>query len=99
MSDKQNNELIGCIVGAIIQSKPECVHAVAERVLAYQGVDIHAQDDCARLVITIEAKNSKDTLTITEDLQNIQGVLSITPVYQYNEENNTEGEQRGWQWR
>ncbi len=99
MNDDQNNESIGCIVGAIIQSKPECIHTVSEYVKAYDGVDIHAQDDCARLVITIEAKDSKGTLTITESLQNIHGVLSITPVYQYNEENQTEGEQRGWQWR
>jgi len=100
MSDehKNNEEDVGCIVGAVVQLKPGVASDVRQRLLGCEGVEIHTEDEQSRLVITMEAKTSKAVLKLTEHIQNLEGVLSVTPVYQHCEENNKQ-QQGGWQWR
>ena len=99
MSEKHNNveEDVGCIVGAVVQLKPDAEIAVGQQVAACEGVEVHTQDEQLRLVITMEAKTSKAALKLTEHIQNLNGVLSVTPVYQHCEEN--QQHEGGWKWR
>jgi len=96
--DVDHEETVGCIVGAVVQlKKHDC--ATKAQLLTYQGVDIHGEDMQSRLVITLEADDHRAMNALTESLQQLEGVLHLMPVYQYNEEQPNRGQQRGWQWR
>jgi len=101
MSDEQlgKEEYIGCIVGAIVQLQPDAGTAIRQQLAELDGVEIHNEDEQSRLVITMEAVTSKAALKLTEHIQNLKGVLSVTPVYQHNEENRQQDQQGGWKWR
>lgn len=104
MSDASEKEVVGCIVGAVVQLKPEYInrnshHAVREQLAECAGVEIHAEDEQSRLVITMEATTSKAVLHLTESIQNFDGVMAVTPVYQYDENNRKEEQPGGWRWR
>jgi len=101
MSHEQNQveEDVGCIVGAIVQLKPGADAAIRQQLSSCEGVEVHTEDDQLRLVITMEAKTSKAVLKLTEDIQNLNGILSVTPVYQHCEENHQQNQQGGWKWR
>ena len=72
---------------------------VRQRLVGCESVEIHTEDDQLRLVITMEANTSKAALKLTEEIQNISGILSVTPVYQHCEENHYQDQQGGWKWR
>jgi len=92
-------EMVGCIVGAVVQLKVDSSSEVREQLLQCEGVEIHAEDEQSRLVITMEAATSKGVLHLTESIQNFDGVLSVTPVYQHDENNRQEEQPGGWRWR
>lgn len=89
-------ESVGCIVGAVVQLKPEVGKDVVQQLMGYNGIEIHAEDEQSRLVITMEAATSKMVLKMTEQIQNLDGVLSVTPVYQHCEESGADDQQGEW---
>jgi len=95
--EQQKN--IGCIVGAVIQVKPNMEEAVRLQLEQHKQVEIHAEDEQSRWVITLEAENSKEMLHLTEHIQNMAGILSVTPVYQHCEDNQNNEQEGGWKWR
>ncbi|PCI44164.1 MAG: hypothetical protein COB41_05120 [Proteobacteria bacterium] len=98
--EKNTEDDVGCIVGAVLQVKPGMEGVVRVRLLQHESVEIHAEDAQSRWVITLEAETNKQLLKLTETIQNIQGILGVTPVYQHCEENkNTGQEDGGWRWR
>jgi nitrate reductase NapAB chaperone NapD len=99
MNATREEDAVGCIVGAVLQVKPGMEDDVRQCVLQYEGIEIHAEDEQSRWVITLEAKTSKKILNLTEEIQNIHGILSVTPVYQHCEENQQHDQQGGWRWR
>jgi len=101
MNDEQQycDEPVGCIVGAVVQLQPHVDDGVRCRLAACSGVDIHGQDEQSRLVITMEAETSREVMKLTEHIQNLDGVLYVTPVYQHCEENRNNEKDGGWKWR
>jgi len=98
-----DEESIGCIVGAVVHVKASESASVRQALLQCDGVEIHAEDEQSRLVITMEAATSKAVLKLTESIQNIDGVSQVTPVYQHSEDHKnkeqSEEESGGWKWR
>jgi len=94
-----DEKFIGCIVGAVVQLKPDAETEIRQQLAVCDGVEIHSVDEQSRLVITMEAATSKSVLKLTEQIQNMDGVLSVTPVYQHCEENQQQDQQGGWKWR
>ncbi len=93
-------EPIGCIVGAVVQLKTQkSSDEVRQQLGKCEGVEIHAEDEQSRLVITMEAATSKAVLKLTEAIQNFDGVLQVTPVYQHSEDHRQEEQPGGWKWR
>ncbi|MDQ6987047.1 MAG: chaperone NapD [Mariprofundaceae bacterium] len=101
MSDEQQycDEPVGCIVGAVVQLQVPVDDAVCRRLAACAGVEIHGQDKQSRLVITMEAETSREVMNLTEHIQNLDGVLYVTPVYQHCEGNQSNEKDGGWTWR
>jgi len=95
----QDDELVGCIVGAVVHVQEACVAVVREMLDQCEGVEIHTEDEQSRLVITMEASTSKAVMKLTENIQNFDGVMQVTPVYQHSEDNRQEDQPGGWRWR
>lgn len=98
MQNGENEESIGCIVGAVVQLHPEQAD-IAQQLSKHANIEVYAQDEQSRLVITIEAASSKEVMRLSEDIQNMEGVLQITPVYQHSEDNKNDKQDGGWRWR
>ncbi|MDQ6973827.1 MAG: chaperone NapD, partial [Mariprofundaceae bacterium] len=98
MSMSDNHEYVGCTVGAVLQVKPNMEEDVRLQLKQHEQVEIHAEDAQSRWVITLEADNSKKMLQLTEHIQNMAGVLSVTPVYQHCEDNQNNEQEGGWKW-
>ena len=97
-SEELLEESVGCIVGAVVQLHTD--HGgVAQQLGKNFKIEVHAQDEQSRLVITIEAASSKEVMKLSEDIQNMDGVLQITPVYQHSEDNQNDKQDGGWRWR
>ncbi len=94
-----NNEQepVGCIVGAVIQLRPNCTKKQYERLVRKKGLEIHARDDQQRLVVTLEADTDGEVIEIIEKIQNMNSVLNIYTVYHHLDEFQNETE--GWTWR
>ena len=93
-----SEESVGCIVGAVVQLHPDH-DDVVQQLGKNPNIEVHAQDEQSRLVITIEATTSKAVMRLSEDIQNMEGVLQITPVYQHSEDNQNDKQDGGWRWR
>ena len=71
------------ISGIVVHTSPENSIALQRQMTDLAGVEIHAAEGDGRIVITIE-----DTLDITPSdtlmsVQNMQGVLSASLIYNY----------------
>jgi len=89
---------VGCIVGAVVHMVPDNHGLVKEQLSMLEGVDIHVEDERFRLVITIEAATSRAAVSLTESIQDINGVMHVAMVYQHCEGLNKTQEE-GWTWR
>jgi len=97
--DREDEEALGCIVGAVVQLKADSDASVRQQLLGCEGVEIHVEDEQSRLVITMEAATSKAVMKLTEAIQNFDGVMSVAPVYQFSEDHKKEEQPGGWRWR
>ncbi len=95
MSNEQ--EAVGCIVGAVIQLAPDCTKQQYEKLLETEGLEIHAQDAQRRLVVTLETDTDGKMIETIEDIQDMNSVLNIYTVYHHLDEFQNETE--GWTWR
>ncbi|NIX10547.1 MAG: glutamate synthase [Gammaproteobacteria bacterium] len=55
------------------------------------GVEVHAQSDDGRLVVTVEETPAHRAADTVMDLHNVAGVLSAAVVYHHNEFETEEG--------
>jgi len=97
--NQEMESTVGCIVGAVVQMTPAASDDARRQLEQCAGIEIHGEDKQSRLVITMEATTSKAVMKLTEHIQNISGVLQVTPVYQHCEDNQTVDQEGGWKWR
>jgi periplasmic nitrate reductase NapD len=74
------------IVGMLLHLKPDLRAAAANEVAARPGVEIHAQQEDGRMVITID---DDDTYRLTETmmtLHTLPGVLAASLIYHHSED-------------
>jgi nitrate reductase NapD len=71
------------ISGVVVHVQPSSVDAMIERVTALEGVEVHAATEDGRLVMTVDRPNDGDAAEAFGELQGMDGVLSISLVYNY----------------
>ena len=81
------------ISGLVIHVRPGDVEPVTERIAAMAGVEIHATTGDGRLVVTVDRADDGDASDTLVALQNTDGVLSASLVYNYFEQNSAEKEE------
>ncbi len=89
---------IGCIVGLVVRVGDNR-DIIRDQLTQLEGVELHAEDNQGRLVLTLEARTQRQAMLLTEEMQNFDGVLQVMPAYQYCDESPEVAEQGGWSWR
>jgi nitrate reductase NapAB chaperone NapD len=75
------------ISGIVIQSSPDNSAAVQKKLGEFSGVEIHAVNrEEGSIVITLEDTPDNAPSDIMMDVQNIQGVLAASLIYNYCDE-------------
>jgi nitrate reductase NapD len=71
------------ICGLIVWARPEMRAGVRRRLAAMSGLQIHADSDNGRFVITLEDTPGRSTAGALLELQALDGVIHAAPVYSY----------------
>ena len=74
------------ICGILVNSRPENVAAVTERLVAIAGIEVHAASDDGQMVITLEELEEDSTADKLFSIQDIEGVISASMIYHHNED-------------
>lgn len=74
------------ISSIVVQAHPEESTAIQEKLTDLSGVDVHAANKDGRIVITIEDTSDNSPADTLMNVQNMQGVLSASLIYNYCDE-------------
>ena len=73
------------ICGCLVHAMPDKVAGVAAAAAAMNGVDVHAQEDDGRIVVTVEDTDDKLASDLIMEMHQIPGVLTVTLTYHHFE--------------
>lgn len=71
------------ISSIVVQTRPHESETLLNRLAELPGVDVHAANDKGRIVITIEDTPENVPADTLMNVQNMQGVLSASLIYNY----------------
>jgi nitrate reductase NapD len=71
------------ISSIVVQTHPHNAAVLQGRLADLPGVDIHGANEDGRIVITIEDTPNNGPAKTLMDVQNMQGVLSASLIYNY----------------
>ncbi|MBT3347876.1 MAG: chaperone NapD [Thiotrichales bacterium] len=74
------------ISGIAIRFTPEFMQPIKEKLLTITGLEIHAEDPAGKFAVTIENRNSHAMTDIISDIEALDGVVLVNPVYIHDEE-------------
>ncbi len=80
------------ISGLVILTRPIQTEAVVRKIGAVDGAEIHAATDDGRLVITLDEPDNAKASDAFVKIQDLDGVLSVSLVYNYFEQQTDEKE-------
>lgn len=73
------------ISSAIVYAKSEHDQALRTLLSQIPGVEVHASTDDGKMIITIETESDRTAVTIYEDIERMEGVLSVAMIFQQTE--------------
>lgn len=73
------------ISSALVHAHPTNAAAVAERLTALQGVEVHGISPEGKLVVTIETDDDDSTLATYTRIGQLEGVLAAALIYNHSE--------------
>lgn len=74
------------ISGIVLRASPGNAAAVRASVAALPGVEVHAATHDGRLVLTLEDAGTGSAADTFVKLHDIQGVMSVSMIYQYSDD-------------
>lgn len=74
------------ICGVLVHVHPDKYRRAKQEMLKIEGLEIHACTDQGKQVVTIETDSYDDTGEKLSRLQLIEGVLSVSLIYQHSED-------------
>ncbi len=74
------------ICSLVIQAIPEHLMDVSQLLSTMEGVEIHAQDDCGKLIISIDHPSRSYCSQAMTEMTRIKGVMSTSLVFEYQED-------------
>jgi nitrate reductase NapD len=73
------------ISGIAIRLEPAKMESVKQGLQAIEQLEIHAEDPAGKLVITLEGRNAKGMTETIAEIEAIDGVAVVSPVYIHDE--------------
>ena len=83
INPQQDNVISVC--GVMVFVHPDRRDEVEANMLEIPGLEIHGASEEGKLVVTIETESYKKTGDAVTRLQNVEGILSISMIYQHAE--------------
>lgn len=73
------------ISSAIVHAKTGCTDVVRARLMALDGIEIHAVSAEGKMIVTIEAASDRATADTYDSIGHMDDVLSVALVYHQTE--------------
>ena len=73
------------ISSAIVYAKSEHEQALRALLSLVPGVEVHASTDDGKMIITIETESDRTAVNLYEDIERMEGVLSVAMIFQQTE--------------
>ena len=80
------------ICSALVHVKQEMLDSVRQTLESQQGVEVHAESDNGRLIVTIEDEYRKNIGERIMKFYEIEGVYSASMIYQFSDDDFNEQE-------
>ena len=80
-----SDEEIIQISGVAVRLEPEKMESVKSALHTIEGLEIHAEDPIGKLVIPLENRNSGGMTATIAEIEGIDGVAVVSPVYIHDE--------------
>lgn len=74
------------ISSVIVRAQPDQQAAVRDRLLAIPGVELQAEDDDGRMVVTVEDGEGWSTQDSLLQVHMVEGAMSASLVYQFSDD-------------
>jgi nitrate reductase NapD len=74
------------ICSLVVQTKPEYLETVIKSLTSMNGVEIHAQNEYGKMVVSIDHPSREYCSKAMTDMTRIDGVMSTSLVYEYQED-------------
>lgn len=68
------------VASYVVNTRPEDGGSVAERINAVPGLEVHVEQQ-GKLVVTAEARDTRELADFATSLADIRGVITVAPVY------------------
>lgn len=79
------------ICGVLVHAVPDAAHEVAEALARLPGVELHAQPDAGRLIVTVEDTEQASAVDGLAKIHALPGVVSAALVYHHFEPDSDAG--------
>ena len=73
----------------VVHTRPEGLQAVKNKIEHLQGVEIHGESNCGKLVVVLESEGQTHITDVIEKINNFKHVLSTALVYHQIEQLDT----------
>lgn len=73
------------ICGLLVHARLRDITQVKDRLLQYNGVEVHSVTEDGRLVVTIDNDDQYDLIQTINAINSVDGVISAAMVYQHHE--------------
>ncbi|MCP3851879.1 MAG: chaperone NapD [Gammaproteobacteria bacterium] len=74
------------ICSLVVQARPDHLETVNKTLNTMNGVEIHAQNDNGKMVVSIDHPSREYCSKAMTDMTHIDGVMSTSLVYEYQED-------------
>lgn len=74
------------ISGLVIHARPEKMESVKKEIVRFPGLEIHKATEDGRLIVTVDVLENAEATDTFIKLQDVDGVVSTSLVYNYFEE-------------
>ena len=74
------------ICSLVLQARPQHLEAVNEALNAMHGIEVHAQNEFGKIVVTIDHPSREYCSQAMTDMSQLSGVMSSSLVFEYQED-------------
>lgn len=73
------------IASVVVVARPGKMAAVRQALCAHEGVEVHAESDDGRMVVTVEGDRYRGIADTLFAFNSIDGVITVELIYQHSE--------------